>query len=207
MVLDILTATFKGILVSDYLATYDVIDADKAKCAFHDLPACKNAEKDNIPGVLQFVPKAKELVQDAMTLRKRQSRIDPQDYSELVAWVELGLDLLLDQTYSQAADIRLANRLRKHRRHVFTFLYRADVDATNNLGERQIRPGVIIRKISAGNRTLQGATTHEVIASVAATCAEARSVLRGHEHLGLASFCGSIEARVSPPHTARTAHP
>ena len=41
---------------------------------------------------------------------------------------------------------------------------------TKNLAERQLRPAVIARKISAGNKTLRGSHTFEIIASLAATC-------------------------------------
>lgn len=42
--------------------------------------------------------------------------------------------------------------------------------ATNNLAERQLRPAVIARKLSCGNKTLAGARRWETIASLAATC-------------------------------------
>ena len=65
---------------------------------------------------------------------------------------------------------RLARRLRKHRAHLLVFLDREGVDATNNLAEREIRPAVVARKMSAGNRTDAGAETHAVLASVLRTC-------------------------------------
>ncbi|MDQ3414747.1 MAG: transposase, partial [Verrucomicrobiota bacterium] len=43
-------------------------------------------------------------------------------------------------------------------------------DATNNLAERQLRPAVIRRKLSCGNKTRRGARTFEVLTSLAATC-------------------------------------
>jgi hypothetical protein len=46
------------------------------------------------------------------------------------------------------------------------------VDATNNLAERQLRPAVIARKISCGNKTQKGARTWQILASIAATCAQ-----------------------------------
>ena len=61
-------------------------------------------------------------------------------------------------------------RLWKQRDHLFTFLERAEVPATNNLAERQLRPAVIARKISCGNKTPKGAHAWEVLASIAATC-------------------------------------
>ena len=44
------------------------------------------------------------------------------------------------------------------------------LDATNNLAEREIRPAVIARKLSAGNRTEAGAETHAVLAGILRTC-------------------------------------
>ena len=46
------------------------------------------------------------------------------------------------------------------------------VDATNNLAERQLRPAVIARKISCGNKTPKGAGSWQILASIAATCAQ-----------------------------------
>jgi len=64
------------------------------------------------------------------------------------------------------------NRLNKQRDHLFTFLDYDGVDATNNLAERQLRPAVIARKISCGNKTPKGARTWQILASLAATCVQ-----------------------------------
>jgi hypothetical protein len=45
-------------------------------------------------------------------------------------------------------------------------------DATNNLAERQLRPAVIARKVSCGNKTSLGAHTWEILASLSATCVQ-----------------------------------
>ena len=45
-----------------------------------------------------------------------------------------------------------------------------EVEATNNRAERQLRPAVISRKISCGNKTEEGMKTWEILASLAATC-------------------------------------
>ncbi|HEY3854911.1 MAG TPA: transposase, partial [Verrucomicrobiae bacterium] len=67
---------------------------------------------------------------------------------------------------------KVRRRLEKQQDHLFTFLEHADVDATNNLAERQLRPAVIARKVSCGNKTPQGARTWEILTSLAATCAQ-----------------------------------
>lgn len=82
---------------------------------------------------------------------------------------------------------RLRQRLAKQRDHLFTFLDHAAVDATNNRAERQLRPAVISRKLSCGNKTENGAKAWEILASLAATC----------QQKGL-SFIDFVAAKISP---------
>jgi Transposase IS66 family len=56
--------------------------------------------------------------------------------------------------------------------HLLTFLDHDDVEATNNLVERQLRPAAIAREVSCGNRTPKGARTLQILTSLAATCAQ-----------------------------------
>jgi hypothetical protein len=93
-------------------------------------------------------------------------------------------DELLDLTRRQAhhinelraeverlkTELERAKRLRKQRDHLLRFLDHDGLEATNNLAERELGPGVIARKLSAGNRTQAGAETHAVLASVLRTC-------------------------------------
>ena len=70
--------------------------------------------------------------------------------------------------------------MRKLREHLLRFLDHDGVDATNNLAEREVRPAVIARKLSAGNRTEAGAKTHAVLASVLRTLSrQGRPILDG----------------------------
>ena len=78
--------------------------------------------------------------------------------------------LLLNNPRGQPQEEAVRNRLFKQRDHLFTFLSHDPVDATNNLAERQLRPAVIARKISCGNRTQKGAKTWEILASLSTTC-------------------------------------
>lgn len=60
------------------------------------------------------------------------------------------------------------------------FLDHDVVNATKNLAEREVRPAVIARKVSAGNRTAAGAESHEVLASVLRTLfRQGRPILEG----------------------------
>src|SRR5215218_11516873 len=89
------------------------------------------------------------------------------------------LDRLLAVTHTDPDNARLAKRLRKQRDHLLRFLDHDAVEATNNLAEREVRPAVIARKLSAGNRTEAGAETHAVLASVLRTCRrQGKDILR-----------------------------
>ena len=70
----------------------------------------------------------------------------------------------------------MIKRLRRHAEDLFTFLDKTDVPFENNLAERAIRPAVIIRKNSYGNRSEKGADCQAVMMSVFRTLKQ-----RGHD--------------------------
>jgi transposase len=61
---------------------------------------------------------------------------------------------------------RLLKRLRRHQLDLFTFLDQPQVPFDNNHAERCIRPAVILRKNSYGNRSQRGADCQAVPMSV-----------------------------------------
>ena len=54
---------------------------------------------------------------------------------------------------------------------MYTFI-KSGVDPSNNYGEREIRPAVLMRKISYCNRSDEGAHNQEVMMTVARTAAK-----------------------------------
>jgi RNase H-fold protein (predicted Holliday junction resolvase) len=72
--------------------------------------------------------------------------------------------------FSDPDNARFAKRLRKHRPHLLRFLYLDELEPTNNLAERMLRPAVITRKTNGCNRTKDGAAAHSILASVLVTC-------------------------------------
>ena len=112
----------------------------------------------------------KLLWQTAIALHDLQPGLKAADYAERCKRLEQWLDRLLIEACDDPDEQRIANRFRKQRPHLFTFLYDENVDPTNNLAERQLRPAVIARKLSAGNKTERGKTTFEILASLATTC-------------------------------------
>jgi len=71
-----------------------------------------------------------------------------------------------DGAYADKDCRRLARRLEKYRFDLFTFLERENVDATNNHGERTIRPAVLMRKNYYGNRSERGAAVQAQMMSI-----------------------------------------
>lgn len=170
--LGILGPEFQGCLLTDCFSGYDPLPYEKAKCIAHLIRALADVEKLQTRGAVRFPRAALKFLRDAMELRKRKSDLSPDAYDEAVAELEVRLDRLLMANITESKNLRLANRLRKHRLHLLTFLHRPDVDPTNNQAERQIRPLVIQRKLSAGNRSERGAMIHSVLTSVMATCCQ-----------------------------------
>lgn len=78
---------------------------------------------------------------------------------------------LLAGRYTDPDNARLARLLRKYRDSVLRLLDHDGVDGTNLLAEREVRTAVMVRKLSAGNRTEAGAKTHAVLMSVLRTLA------------------------------------
>src|SRR5262249_55087272 len=109
----------------------------------------------------------------AMALKRRRAGPSPPGYAVARGRPRCGprrrLDRLLVGNLTDPDNARRAKRLRKHRAHLLNFLDHDGLDATNNLAEREIRPAVIARKLSAGNRTEAGADTHALLASILRT--------------------------------------
>jgi len=67
---------------------------------------------------------------------------------------------------------KVRRRLEKQQDHLFTFLDVEEVDATNNLAERQLRPAVISRARSRAAIKRPRSSYLEILTSLAATCVQ-----------------------------------
>src|SRR5262249_31371258 len=104
--------------------------------------------------------------------REQKADLSLKTFSDLRLALEHKAVQLLEAPRSEPNEEAVRKRLHKQRDHLFTFLDHDGVDATNNLAERQLRPAVIPRKISCGNKTQKGARTWQILTSLAATCAQ-----------------------------------
>ncbi|MBI2190661.1 MAG: IS66 family transposase [Planctomycetes bacterium] len=165
----ILAESFEGILVTDCFPAYDPVEADKSKCGGHFLRALKELSETNSPQALPFPREASEIFKDAMALKTHRDEYTPHGYAVACGRIEARMDRLLEREDTSEGNRRLANRFRKHRPHLFTFLYHERVQATNNLSEQQLRFAIQARKLSAGNRSPLGAFAYCVVTSIIQT--------------------------------------
>lgn len=160
------TQEFGGVLVSDFWGAYNaVVCALRQTCLVHLLRDLEHVEKYKSPGPNwpAFAKKLRRLLGDAIRLWRRQDEFSPETYASRRARLTARLDALIAAEWDDAQAKRLIKRLRRHRDDVFTFLDQPGVPFDNNLAERAIRPAVIIRKNSYGNRSDHGADVQAIL--------------------------------------------
>lgn len=175
VVLDILGTHFSGILTSDGLLSYDdrrLKDWLKQKCLSHLLKDLKEMNETKTGRALHFARQATALLQEALALKRQKPTLPTRTFSHQARSLQARLDALIDiaRRFSDPDNARFAKRLRKHRPHLLRFLYVDDLEPTNNLAERMLRPAVITRKTNGCNRTQDGAAAHSILSSVLVTC-------------------------------------
>jgi hypothetical protein len=176
--LGVLGERFAGVLVSDCLAIYDDLNPRQQKCYSHHLKAVSEALELAGAAGHDYLLGVQALLRTALWLKALQGAADQARFALCVNTLESRAHALLDAPRAVIFEEKVRLRLWKQRDHLFTFLTRAEVPATNNLAERQLRPAVIARKISCGNKTEKGAQAWAVLASLAATSRQTgRSVI------------------------------
>ena len=181
----ILGADWRGWLVTDFYAAYNLIPGHHQRCWVHlrrDRHDLKQAQGTN-PEVAQWVTDVRKLYDAAHTwlvahptptLVERRTQ-----YDDLFAQAcRLGEQYAL--TYDHPC-CTLAKRVLRHQDELFQFVLVPRLPADNNLAERSIRPLVapalaatgasVMRKISGGARSPAGTKTRLTLASVFQTWA------------------------------------
>jgi transposase len=169
---DILGHDFPGVLVSDCLAIYDDITALQQKCYAHHHKAIRQAKDLHPLKGEGYLCEVAAMLRAAVALQKEKAQLSMQTFRDLRQALQRQAVQLLEPPRSEPTEESVRLRLYKQRDHLFTFLDHDGVEPTNNLAERQLRPAVIARKISCGNKTPKGARTWQILTSLAATCAQ-----------------------------------
>ena len=161
------TESFDGVLITDFWAAYDSVDAaDRQKCIPHLLRELEKVDLRNDSAEWQaFAKKLRRLLRDGIRLRKRPDFM-PKRYQSRIDRLNRRVGEMAGEEHEDADARRLTKRLRRYGEYLFTFLDYPYVTANNNFGERQIRPAVILRKNSQSNRSDRGAATQAVLMSI-----------------------------------------
>ena len=169
----ILGVAYDGFLIHDGWAPYYRFQfAFHQSCLAHLLKRCREMAHIASPAARAFPQAVENLLSVSLELRDRHQRGEVSERGLAVAAgrLEAKLDRMLETCRRNPANRRLARHLAHERLWLFTFLHCPGLDATNNAAERAIRGMVIARKVWGGNRTWNGARTHQVLASVLRTC-------------------------------------
>jgi len=169
----ILGANYNGFLVHDGWAPYyRFVAALHQSCLRHLLVRCQEMAQIASAAAAVFPLGVKDLLQASLQLRDRyqQGEISEHGLRTATGRLEAQLDRLLEKSYRDPANRRLAKHLEHERPFLFTFLYCPGLDATNHEAERAVRWMVIARKVWGGNRTWAGAQTQQTLVSVLRTC-------------------------------------
>ena len=166
----VLGKNFNGIIGSDFWSAYSPLNWKKQKCLVHllrDIKKLKEKKKVTEEEKI-FCRKLKRIIKYAVNLRKKNIPVEVGRWRKelLIKRVEkLSLKI-----YQSGDCRRLSERIFRHKEELFTFLDNPEIDWNNNAAERGLRPSVVIRKISGGNRSKKGTRAHEVHMTIMETC-------------------------------------
>jgi regulator of replication initiation timing len=176
VVSNILGEKYQGILGSDFYSAYNELDARaKQRCLGHLLSEIKKVQEKNqfdpesIDGL--FCHELKTVLKQLIDVWNRH-REGAGVFGELAKakdWAIPKMIDLLSSPIEHEDTQRLRNRIIRHNQELFIFLDNPSVEPTNNRAERQLRPMVIMRKLTLGNRSDLGALKQAVMMSIVET--------------------------------------
>lgn len=167
---DALGEDYKGVINSDFYSAYSPLPYRKQKCHTHLGRLFHQAAERNDSGEFLWLKrKVDRLRHDSERLKANREKYTPAVFQRRLQRLKLRALELGDMEFTDPDSIRLAALTASHADELFTFVDHPEVDCTNNLAERKIRPNVVIRKISGGNRSRKGADAHETLMSLVVT--------------------------------------
>lgn len=171
IVAKILGENFSGRLMRDGFCSYDArLEYKMLRCLVHLKRNAEELEDAQQGDAAEVIGLFVLWLDGLFALRQSADELDPLTYhreaSALIEWLEE----FVQEPQSSPANQRFFARLAEIRDQVVPILQNPALPATNNLAERQIRPAVIHRKISAGNKTQRGAEVLAILASLTTSC-------------------------------------
>jgi transposase len=184
---------FKGVLVSDCLASYENLPYRTHKCIAHHLKAIAEARKRPDTADTSYLDEWTLFFQTVIGFYRARPHMSAEEFEERRRHLETWLDRLLATPRIAPGKVAIQNRIGKRRGSILTCLYEPAAEPTNNRAERDLRPAVIARKMSCGNKTEAGRRSFEVLRSVASSCWK-----RGHDVVSYLDGLLPFGARADP---------
>lgn len=161
---------FNGTLISDFYSVYLKLPYRMQKCLVHllrDFRECSKTDKSE--EFVQAYRRIKRLIDDARKLKDKHEMIPLGEYTRLRFRLEERLFDFMAVAYTNRNLKRLSKRFAQSWLDIFRFLKDPTIAWNNNLAERLIRPNVIYRNRSFGNRSDRGAQAHGTLMSLIQT--------------------------------------
>jgi transposase len=162
---DIMGETQAEVWVSDcYGGQLKAPTKQRQLCMAHQLRALQHV-LDAHPR-LTWAHALRKLFQRAIEVHHQRNQMTFEQFERQVTQIERNCDRLLHQGLAPPEAQKLQRRYLKYRSCLFVFLYRTDVEPTNNVAERALRHSVVHRKVTNGFRSPWGTKTYAALASV-----------------------------------------
>ena len=185
--------SYGGVVVSDCLNIYDNLPYAAHKCIAHHQRAIAAARARPDTADATHLDRWKRFFRSVSAAWRRRAGLSPTRWARLRAALEARLDRLLNAPRKQPGDRAIQKRIGKRRDAILTCLDRPAAEPTNNRAERALRPAVIARKLSCGNRTEAGAEAWQILTSLSATIHQ-----RGRDFTGWLTASLSLAGPVQP---------
>jgi len=158
--LDILGKDYSGIVSADRYCTYNTLEektnCKQQKCWTHILRNSKDLAEHYKEA--EYVHRRLKQIYKA-TIESKVTK------DKLLRWIDL---IAENRKRCKSTEVKkFVNSIcKKHRENLFRFVDNPEVESTNNRAERGLKPLVIMRKISGGNRSEKGERATEIMSSV-----------------------------------------
>jgi transposase len=168
-------------------------------CHSHQARALTFASEADTGGERAWALDLRHVFGRAIRLYHERDQVSAETFARRRLLIENATDRLVFDRYvapkTEAA--RLQQRYRTHRDSLYVFLYRDDVEPTNNSSERDLRPSVIHRKVIGGFRSDWGAEASAIRTSILATARKrGQNLLNAFRAIAGPSPLQAIPARV-----------
>jgi hypothetical protein len=188
-----LGAAFGGVLVSDCLAAYEKVPYRTHKCIGHHLKAIAEARRRPDTADTGYLDEWRLFFRAAIGFYRARPHMAAEEFAERRRRLEEWRERLFATPRTGPGEVAIQNRIGRRWDAILTCLYEPAAEPTNNRAERDLRPAVMARKLSCGNKTQAGRRSFEVLRSVATSCWK-----RGHDAVSFIAGLLPFGARADP---------